>query len=602
MSLAGALADARKSATRVYINNFADKGRQNTIDLLLGRLMGQSPLHLYDPIADYVNAELTTRAHEYTTSSSIKIWAGTFNLNGRVNGIKEDLAPWLWPDSNQSSQPADIVAVGFQEIVELSPQQIMSTDPERRRRWEDAIKWTLNDCARKRGKDEYVLLRSGQLVGAALMIFVKISILTKIKSVEGSVKKTGMSGIAGNKGAVAIRMDYAQTSLCFITAHLAAGFANYEERNRDYQTISHGLGFQRNRTIENHDGIIWLGDFNYRIGLSNERVRQLIDKFDLDTLYENDQMMAGHVFPFYSESRITFRPTYKFDNGTDDYDTSEKPRTPAWCDRIIRKGDVLKQTHYATAPLQFSDHKPVYAIFHCATDDVNEAKKQSLSQDLYAEQKLPTKNSSRHGDIGDSDLVGYDSIAPELPPASSDRQKWWLDDARSNIAGPEGESILNRKRPSNPFTSTAEPDWTMRPTRTKSTRTPPRAATSKIASGNESYPSRAGPFTRSIQIAADEYIARNKDVSSSMPKSSSSARKPAPPVPRKPPSLTSSGDQQALDNPKPAISIARSLNSEILPRLPPRPTEADAGNPTTLLDEDDDGARSLPTLQPTRNI
>jgi hypothetical protein len=35
MSLAGAIADARKSATRIYINNFADKDRQNTIDILL---------------------------------------------------------------------------------------------------------------------------------------------------------------------------------------------------------------------------------------------------------------------------------------------------------------------------------------------------------------------------------------------------------------------------------------------------------------------------------------------------------------------------------------------------------------------------------------
>lgn len=35
MSLAGAIADARKSATRIFINNFADKDRQNTIDVLL---------------------------------------------------------------------------------------------------------------------------------------------------------------------------------------------------------------------------------------------------------------------------------------------------------------------------------------------------------------------------------------------------------------------------------------------------------------------------------------------------------------------------------------------------------------------------------------
>jgi hypothetical protein len=37
MSLAGAIADVRKSATRMYINNFADEGRQETMDILLVR-------------------------------------------------------------------------------------------------------------------------------------------------------------------------------------------------------------------------------------------------------------------------------------------------------------------------------------------------------------------------------------------------------------------------------------------------------------------------------------------------------------------------------------------------------------------------------------
>lgn len=96
--------------------------------------------------------------------------------------------------------------------------------------------------------------------------------------------------MAGNKGAVAIRMDYANTQICFVTAHLAAGFANYEERNRDYQTINHGLRFQRNRSIEDHDTIIWLGDFNYRIGLNDEKVRRLVQMSNLDILYENDQV------------------------------------------------------------------------------------------------------------------------------------------------------------------------------------------------------------------------------------------------------------------------------------------------------------------------
>lgn len=128
----------------------------------------------------------------------------------------------------------------------------MNSDPTRKQLWEQAVRTTLNNRARKIGGEKYVLLRSGQLVGAALCIFVKQSVLSKIKNVEGSVKKTGLSGMAGNKGAVAIRMDYANTQICFVTAHLAAGFANYDERNKDYATISNGLRFQRNRGIDHH--------------------------------------------------------------------------------------------------------------------------------------------------------------------------------------------------------------------------------------------------------------------------------------------------------------------------------------------------------------
>lgn len=251
MSLAGAIADARKSATRLYINNFTDKQRQTTIEMLLGRLVGQSPVSLYDPINDYVNAELNRRGAEFSSTANIRIQVGTFNLNGRTNGVDEDLSAWLCPPEIGDTQP-EIVVVGFQEIVELSPQQIMNSDPTRKQLWEQAVRSCLNKRAQRIGGEKYVLLRSGQLVGAALCIFVRASVLSNIKNVEGSVKKTGLSGMAGNKGAVAIRMDYANTHICFVTAHLAAGFANYDERNRDYATISQGLRFQRNRGIDDH--------------------------------------------------------------------------------------------------------------------------------------------------------------------------------------------------------------------------------------------------------------------------------------------------------------------------------------------------------------
>lgn len=73
MSLAGAIADVRKSATRLYYNNFADKARQNTIDTLLGRLVGQAPVILFDPISDYVSHELQKRSHEFSRNETIRM-------------------------------------------------------------------------------------------------------------------------------------------------------------------------------------------------------------------------------------------------------------------------------------------------------------------------------------------------------------------------------------------------------------------------------------------------------------------------------------------------------------------------------------------------
>ncbi|KAK3113471.1 Inositol-1,4,5-trisphosphate 5-phosphatase 1 [Teratosphaeriaceae sp. CCFEE 6253] len=470
MSLAGALADVRKSAQRLYINNFEDKGRQNTIDMLLGRLIGQMPVHLYDPINDWVASELSRRSAEYSASQQLSIYTGTFNLNGKTAGADDDLSLWLCPKAIQSAPIADIMAIAFQEIVNLDVQQIMSTDPHRRAAWEENVRHTLNVNARKRESDEYVLLRGGQLVGASLSIFVRASVLPLIKNVEGAVKKTGMSGMAGNKGAVAIRMDYADQSICLVTAHLAAGFANYEERNQDYRTISTGLRFNRKRSIEDHDMVIWFGDFNYRIGIENERARTLIKKGDVGTLYENDQlnlqMVHGRTFPFYTERTPNFMPTYKYNLGTDEYDSSEKARIPAWCDRIVTRGDNLRQLHYDTAPLRFSDHRPVYGYFQCTINVTDQGQKDQISGELYAKRRIKVGNHTalQHGEVesDDESILGYDSVEPGLPPASSDKRKWWLDNgmpARSTVKPPGNGYMPNPGRLPNPFTPSSEPDW-----------------------------------------------------------------------------------------------------------------------------------------------
>jgi aspartate oxidase len=59
--------------------------------------------------------------------------------------------------------------------------------------------------------------------------------------------------MSGNKGGVAIRLQYHDTTFCFVTAHLAAGHSNVDERNADYWTIHDGLRFPKGLTIDNHE-------------------------------------------------------------------------------------------------------------------------------------------------------------------------------------------------------------------------------------------------------------------------------------------------------------------------------------------------------------
>ncbi|CAE6420494.1 unnamed protein product [Rhizoctonia solani] len=382
-TFAGLLADATKSVARSYINNFQDKGKQAAIDLLLGNMNTQQQVTIFDPVHDSVRAALSQRIGEYSSPHKCQIFVGTWNLNGRPPVDK--LLPWLFPRAD-STEP-DLFVLGFQEIVPLTAQQIVQTDPEKKRMWEDYISNTL--ATHRDRSTQYVILRSEQLVGTALIILCKAEATRHIRNVEAATKKTGLGGMSGNKGAVGIRLDYYDSSFCFITAHLAAGHINVEERNNDYRTIANGLSFLRGKMIGSHENVIWLADTNYRINLENNEVRHLAANDQLGVLYDADQlkfaMEAQLAFMGYEEGPILFRPTYRYDLYSDEYDTSEKQRIPAWTDRVLYRGAGLDLAVYNRAELKQSDHRPIYAIFHATVRVIDTAKKDALQAQLLAE-------------------------------------------------------------------------------------------------------------------------------------------------------------------------------------------------------------------------
>lgn len=75
--------------------------------------------------------------------------------------------------------------------------------------------------------------------------------------------------------------------------------------------------------------IFWLGDLNYRIVTSPEmtcdQVKFHADAFQFPVLLKLDQLLyemnKGNVFVGFNEAVIDFKPSYKYDPNTDNWDS-----------------------------------------------------------------------------------------------------------------------------------------------------------------------------------------------------------------------------------------------------------------------------------------
>ncbi|XP_039069721.1 type I inositol polyphosphate 5-phosphatase 5-like [Hibiscus syriacus] len=229
----------------------------------------------------------------------------------------------------------------------------------------------------------YRLITSKQMVGLFLSIWARKELMPYIGHVRVSSVGRGIMKRLGNKGCIAISMSLHQTSFCFVCCHLASGEKEGDElrRNADVSEILKGTQFpiicktpnhRAPEKIIEHDRVIWLGDLNYRVALSYEATRNLLEDNNWDTLLENDQLNmereAGRVFNGFKEGRILFAPTYKYSYNSDSYagengKSKKKRRTPAWCDRILWRGSGIEQLSYFRGESRFSDHRPVSALF-----------------------------------------------------------------------------------------------------------------------------------------------------------------------------------------------------------------------------------------------
>ena len=313
-----------------------------------------------------------------------------------------------------SEDGSDIVLISGQECENIKPRR---SEGHRSREYRRLMIKML-------GK-KYVPLAIHSLGGIQFGLFCKRSILSDVEFCSIADVTCGIGNVFHNKGAVAAFLKLKarerasdsggpkrakSVTMLFVTAHMAAHVNNVEARNMDYWRIASELEAQappqfllpKNQDsppkngqvkeegsgsylMESVDRVFFCGDLNYRLDLPREvaeftvsEIKRLIDSKATEAIKKADKLrleLMRHdqlhhaisenaVFPGFSEGKISFAPTFKFDKGTNDYDTSHKQRIPAWTDRVLFKPFGVRVLEYMSEEdAMHSDHRPVHATF-----------------------------------------------------------------------------------------------------------------------------------------------------------------------------------------------------------------------------------------------
>ncbi|KAG0245224.1 inositol polyphosphate 5-phosphatase [Actinomortierella wolfii] len=308
-------------------------------------MMGQVPDHrfgldgfLETSSADRLSAEPTASPSQANGSSPSDHPSRNHQLEdqGSISGAFQD--PFLEMHANA---PYHLIAINTQECEReireavLFPSKVI---------WERQVQLALGP--------DYVMLRSETMAALHLAVFIWKPIQHLVTAVDSSVVATGMGGIIGNKGAVAVAVYLGDMSFLFVNAHLTAHQSQTQARNNDYKRIIQELslneapkaaprrwyiqgdmqlrrsyypvkptppqrvqkaevtddGKNMNKKKQNgatmrgsksesptditqqFDYTFWAGDLNYRVDMTRQEADACLARDDIETLLAHDQL------------------------------------------------------------------------------------------------------------------------------------------------------------------------------------------------------------------------------------------------------------------------------------------------------------------------
>ncbi|KAI9216790.1 Endonuclease/exonuclease/phosphatase, partial [Blastocladiella britannica] len=323
-----------------------------------------------DLLDDWLGTYLGREEESYAQYSDISVLVCSWNLD--ASQPRDVLVQGQERAARESSlvrrtgHAPEIIVAAFQETVDLEDKKKTArtfltltrkknktpnaTAHEKQHKlWQEAMAEAVLPVA-------YRTMVAQYMVGLTCLVFVRADVAAarvETELVEAQKVKTGFKGYHGNKGGLVARLTVDDTSLCFVVAHLAAGQEHIPSRNKDAATILDETEFRTSGTkfvhaaegryIADHHHVWFIGDLNYRI--EGER-NPLVSVWSNDQLVRvrcpprptasvHGRVTAAPALGPFLEGPLGFVPTYKYDPGSDEWDTSDKQRLPAWCDRIL---------------------------------------------------------------------------------------------------------------------------------------------------------------------------------------------------------------------------------------------------------------------------
>ncbi|OBS83607.1 hypothetical protein A6R68_22408 [Neotoma lepida] len=192
----------------------------------------------------------------------------------------------------------------------------------------------------------FVKISQVRMQGLLLLVFAKYQHLPYIQIISTKSTPTGLYGYWGNKGGVNICLKLYGYYVSIINCHLPPHMSNNDQRLEHFDRIL------ESQTFEGYD------------------IPNILD-------HERDPLLRE-----FQEGPLLFPPTYKFDRHSNNYDTSEKKRKPAWTDRILWRlkrqpqaspvvyglptsyFSLMLKSYISHMTYSISDHKPVTGTFN----------------------------------------------------------------------------------------------------------------------------------------------------------------------------------------------------------------------------------------------